>query len=691
MEFSEKLRELSHSCQDFRPIKTYHEQSRSSMVLITDLVSGIDDNSAYDNLLPKEKSVASRTFFYVCPNPRLWCILTILGVLCTVYAILIDFICLCLTEAQLKFIEGQPDLNQLLIWLIYGVFFAAIAASCGKYISKDAEGSGIPEMKTIIGGAKIKEYLSYHTLSSKTVGIIAATASGLSVGKEGPFVHISCIVADKLTNIPFFNIQRDSVLHKQILAAAVAVGVGITFGSPMGGVLFSIEIASTYYNVSNLWKSLYGSTICCLLFKLIEIDELTNLITSRHYADAGINSHIFTFIPLGIFAGLLGALFVYALGKIVYLKKNYPDYWFYNRYLYTISACVVCSLLAFFFDILKNGDRLMIQYMFKPDTLKQSLGENALYNIGLYSIVKFATILLSISCPIPCGVFTPIFALGAVLGRIYGEVFYEWNQVHPGVYALVGAAALTSSVTQTISVIVIVFELSGQISYLPFMLVGVLTSYAVSSIISSSIYDLIITLKKIPFIASIRNPQIYSMKARDIMAPVSTIPSVISMRHLWKIIIKNCKVLDAVPVVDDFGFLIGEVKMKNIIEFVRKEYLVARNELVNPHNYDRYFEILEVIGSENSWNLDNEKLSGIMLQFIERGNLCEGRLKEFWKTKVLLMISMQFDRSPFTENEDTQVSKVHYLFVILGILQIYITQKGQITGVITRKSFLEIN
>ena len=106
-------------------------------------------------------------------------------------------------------------------------------------------------MKAIIGGAKVKKYLSYRTLASKTLGIVAATASGLSVGREGPFVHIACILADKLSNLPCFQITNSDI-RKKILASAVAVGVSITFGSPVGGVLFSIEVTATYYNVSNL-------------------------------------------------------------------------------------------------------------------------------------------------------------------------------------------------------------------------------------------------------------------------------------------------------------------------------------------------------------------------------------------------------------------------------------------------------
>lgn len=45
-------------------------------------------------------------------------------------------------------------------------------------------GSGIPEMKTIMRGVVLKEYLTFRTLISKMVGLTAAAGSGIPMGKE---------------------------------------------------------------------------------------------------------------------------------------------------------------------------------------------------------------------------------------------------------------------------------------------------------------------------------------------------------------------------------------------------------------------------------------------------------------------------------------------------------------------------
>ena len=53
-------------------------------------------------------------------------------------------------------------------------------------------------------------------------------------------------------------------------AAAIAAGVTAVFGAPIGGVLFSIEVSSTYYMVSNLWKAFFCATMGVLTFKFLE-------------------------------------------------------------------------------------------------------------------------------------------------------------------------------------------------------------------------------------------------------------------------------------------------------------------------------------------------------------------------------------------------------------------------------------
>ena len=87
----------------------------------------------------------------------------------------------------------------------------------------------------------------------------------------------------------------------------------------------------------------------------------------------------------------------------------------------------------------------------------------------------------------PGGIFTPTFAMGAVFGQLYVAVVFRLLNSYGvdlieyrGVYSILGAAAMTASVTRTVSVAMIVLELNGHLSHAVPIMVCVLASYATS-------------------------------------------------------------------------------------------------------------------------------------------------------------------------------------------------------------------
>lgn len=52
---------------------------------------------------------------------------------------------------------------------------------------------------------------------------------------------------------------------------------------------------------------------------------------------------------------------------------------------------------------------------------------------------------------------------------------------------------------------------------------------------------------------------------------------------------------------------------------------------------------------------------------------------------------LHFDRSPVSVNLSAHLSKVHYLFIMLGISTVFVIDKGVLKGVIKRNYFLGLN
>ena len=82
------------------------------------------------------------------------------------------------------------------------------------------------------------------TLLIKSIGIMLAVAAGLSLGKEGPMVHIAICLGNIFSYL-FPKYGRNEAKKREVLSAAAAAGVSVAFGAPIGGVLFSLEEVST--------------------------------------------------------------------------------------------------------------------------------------------------------------------------------------------------------------------------------------------------------------------------------------------------------------------------------------------------------------------------------------------------------------------------------------------------------------
>src|SRR5271155_3499440 len=77
------------------------------------------------------------------------------------------------------------------------------------------------------------------SLAIKTITLPLAIASGLSVGKEGPSVHVAVCFAHTISRL--FRLSRSAFSMREIYAASSAAGVAVAFGAPVGGGLFSLE------------------------------------------------------------------------------------------------------------------------------------------------------------------------------------------------------------------------------------------------------------------------------------------------------------------------------------------------------------------------------------------------------------------------------------------------------------------
>uniref|UniRef100_A0A672IS04 Chloride channel 2c n=1 Tax=Salarias fasciatus TaxID=181472 RepID=A0A672IS04_SALFA len=465
-----------------------------------------------------------------------------------------------------KWMYGGLDSNvflQYLAWVTYPVVLITFSAGFTQILAPQAVGSGIPEMKTILRGVVLKEYLTFKTFVAKVIGLTCALGSGMPLGKEGPFVHIASLCAALLSKFMslFGGIYENESRNIEMLAAACAVGVGCCFAAPIGGVLFSIEVTSTFFAVRNYWRGFFAATFSAFIFRVLAVwnkdeETITALFKTRFRLDFPFDlQELPAFAVIGIASGFGGALFVYLNRLIVQFirkQKAINRFLMKKRLLYPALVTLLISTLTFppgfgqFMAGKLTQKESLVTLLDNRTWAKQGIAEefdyignsqawkhpqvNVFVTLVLFIVMKFWMSALATTIPVPCGAFMPVFVIGAAFGRLVGESMAAWfpDGIHsdgtiysivPGGYAVVGAAALSGAVTHTVSTAVIVFELTGQISHILPVMIAVILANAVAQSLQPSLYDSIIRIKKLPYLPELGwgHHEKYNIRVEDIM------------------------------------------------------------------------------------------------------------------------------------------------------------------------------
>ncbi|XP_064090561.1 chloride channel protein 2-like isoform X11 [Macrobrachium nipponense] len=547
-----------------------------------------------------------------------WVFLAVLGIVMAIISFIMDYgIAIC-NKARIWLYRDLASHTalQYLAWVSLPVCLILFSAGFVHILAPQAVGSGIPEMKTILRGVVLKEYLTFKTLIAKVIGLTATLGSGLPLGKEGPFVHIASIVATLLSKAvtSFKGIYENESRNSEMLAAACAVGVACSFAAPIGGVLFSIEVTSVYFAVRNYWRGFFAAVCGAMMFRLLAVwfnDEET--LTALFKTDFKVGypfdpQELFVFALVGVMSGFLGALFVWVHRQyVIFMRKNKKMKAFLqkSRLLYPLVIMLLLTSLTFppgFGQFMAGGmtNHHQVVDLFSNVTwTKEELSvqefeivENwrtpwtgVFVNLIVYITFTFCATVVASTLPVPSGIFIPVFKMGAALGRFMGEAMactfpnglrYGGHNhiIIPGGYSIVGAAALAGAVTHTISTSVIVFELTGQITHILPVMIAVLIANAIAQLLQPSVYDSIIQIKKLPYLPDILTATsgAYNIYVEDFMVrDVKYIWYGITYRQL-KNILKEHKKIRSLPLVDspDSMILLGSIQRSELISMLEE-------------------------------------------------------------------------------------------------------------------------
>lgn len=409
-----------------------------------------------------------------------------------------------------------------------------------------AAGSGVAEVKVILSGFVLHGYLGLRTLIIKTLGLILSVASGLSLGKEGPYVHIATCIGNIACRI-FSKYSTNDGKRREVLSASAASGVAVAFGAPIGGVLFSLEEVSYYFPPKTLFRTFFCCIAAALSLKFLNPYGTNKIVLFEvRYLTDWKFFELIAFIFTGALGGVLGALFIKAsriwartFRRIAIIKK-YPllevflvalvtgIFSFWNRYTKLPVTELLFELASPCDTFTADGDGLCPTREHIPGVLR---------TLAIAFIIKAVLTIITFGIKVPAGIYVPSMVVGGLAGRFVGHLVQLFalrfadsglfghcdptgppgSCVVPGVYAMVAAGATMTGVTRlTVTLAVILFELTGSLDHvLPFSLGILVAKWTADAIEPLSIYDLLTDMNSYPYLDNKVRP-IFTSELGDI-------------------------------------------------------------------------------------------------------------------------------------------------------------------------------
>ncbi|KAJ1286465.1 hypothetical protein BS78_03G354100 [Paspalum vaginatum] len=461
------------------------------------------------------------------------------------------------------------------VYICCSATLAAAAAALCAYIAPAAAGSGIPEVKAYLNGVDAHSILAPSTLLVKILGSILGVSAGFVLGKEGPMVHTGACVASLLGQggsrkygltwnwIRYFKNDLD---RRDLITCGAAAGVAAAFRAPVGGVLFALEEVTSWWRSALLWRTFSTTAVVAMVLRgLIDYCRSGNCglfgkgglimfdLGSRQATYTA--SDLAAVILLGILGGLLGALFNFLIDRILRVYSLVNDKGPRYKIVMTVIISVITSCCTFGLpwltsctpcppELARNCPTVGRSGNFKnfqcppghynalaslffntnDDAIRNLFSAGTDREFGVSTLLTFFTTvytlgLVTYGVAVPSGLFIPVILSGASFGRLVGTLLGSVSGLDAGLFALLGAASfLGGTMRMTVSVCVILLELTNDLLLLPLIMLVLLIAKTVADCFNKGVYEQMVRMKGLPYLEVHAEPCMRSLVAGDVVS-----------------------------------------------------------------------------------------------------------------------------------------------------------------------------
>ena len=329
-----------------------------------------------------------------------------------------------------------------------------------KRYAPEAKGHGVPEVMDAIyyKAGRIRPAV----VIIKSIASALSIGSGASVGREGPIIQIGSGMGSVLGQV--FHLRTSQVIT--LVAAGAGAGIAATFNTPLGALLFAVELMLPEFTARTLLPLVLATGTATYMGRLAFGMEPAFLVATYERPELFVPLSV-DMLPLyvlfGLIAGVAATLFV----KVLYWTEDLFDDLKVNDYLKNIIAMTTLGVL--FYALLRSTGMYHTQGVGYATIQLILTGQiTAPGFLMLLFVLKMAATSISLGGGASGGVFSPSLFLGAALGASFGALlnmafpFLAFNTV---TFALIGMAAIVGGSTgAAITSIIMLFEMTGDYS-----------------------------------------------------------------------------------------------------------------------------------------------------------------------------------------------------------------------------------
>ena len=350
----------------------------------------------------------------------------------------------------------------------------------------EAKGHGVPEVMDAVfykrGNIRGK------VAAVKAVASALSIGSGAAVGREGPIIQIGAALGSA-----FAQVIRLSTWQKiTLLSAGAGAGIAATFNTPLGGVLFALEILLPEVSNRTFLPVVVATGAATTIGRILIGPDPAFVVPDVQFSLTqvlGLQDAI-AFVLLGILCGVASWAFIRLL---VIMEDTFPklpgNAYTQNILGMTIIGLMMVTLTHLFGHPYVDG----VGYGVIQSILNQKMTAAGL--LALLFVLKMLATTISLGSGASGGIFSPSLYLGATLGASFAIVtgsVLPHADLTPSSAAIVGMAAMVGAGTGGVmTAIVMVFEMTRDYAIIVPVIVAVAVAAGIRrTLIGETIYTI---------------------------------------------------------------------------------------------------------------------------------------------------------------------------------------------------------